>query len=384
MADKRDYYEVLGLSKGASADEIKKAYRKLARQYHPDYNPDNPEAEAKFKEVNEAYEVLSDPDKKARYDQYGHAGVDPNYGAGGGGFGGFSGGFGGGDMGDIFDSIFGAFGGGFGGRSANPNAPRQGRDIEKNITISFMEACQGKKTDIKIDRMEKCPDCGGSGAKKGTSPQTCPDCHGTGQVKVAQRTAFGTISTARPCSKCGGKGKIITEPCDKCRGEGRVRVSKTLSVDIPAGVDDGLVMALRGQGDHGINGGPAGDVNLTVSVRPDPLFVRDGFDIHCEIPITYTQACLGDEITVPTIDGKVKYTINEGTQNGTTFRLRGKGVKRLQREGRGDQYVKVYVEVPANLNREQKELLKKFEESLGEKNYAKRKSFFDKIKEAFK
>ncbi len=381
MADKRDYYDVLGLGKSASADEIKKAYRKLARQYHPDHNPDNAEAEAKFKEVSEAYEVLSDGDKKARYDQYGHAGVDPSYGGGAGGFSGGFGGFGG-DVGDIFDSIFGgAFGGG--SRQVNPNAPRQGGDINRRMNIDFMDACMGKEFEIKIDRLERCDECGGSGAKKGTSPQTCSECRGAGQVRVAQRTPFGNISTTRTCTSCGGRGKTIAEPCSKCRGEGRVRVTRNVTVDLPAGIDDGQTRIMRGKGDHGINGGPAGDLNVTVSVRPDPIFERDGFDVHCEIPITYTQAVLGDEIVVPTIDGKVKYTVSEGTQTGTVFRLRGKGIKRLNRDSRGDQYVKVSVEIPTNLSRSQKDLLKKFEESLDDKNYAKRKSFFNKIKDLF-
>lgn len=385
MAEKRDYYEVLGVSRSASDDEIKKAFRKLARQYHPDFHPNDKEAEAKFKEINEAYEVLSDPEKKSRYDQFGHAGVDPTYGAGsysGGDFSGF-GGFGGfgADVGDIFESIF---GGAFGGtRYSNPNAPKRGQDIGKNITISFMDACKGCKAEVRIERMETCSDCGGTGAAAGSSPQTCPDCGGTGQVKVTQRTPFGMISTTRTCSRCGGKGKIISNPCPKCSGTGRMRVSKTLNVEVPAGINDGQTLQLRNQGDAGINGGPAGDLNITVSVRPDPIFERKGYDIYCEIPITYMQATLGDEIVVPTIDGKVKYEIPEGTQNGTTFRLKGKGVKKLNRSDRGDQYVKVYVEVPSNLTKKQKEALKEFEASLNEKNYQKRQSFFDKIKEAF-
>lgn len=379
MADKRDYYEVLGLSKGASDEDIKKAYRNLAKKYHPDLNPGDKAAEEKFKEVNEAHEVLSDPDKKARYDQFGHAGIDPSYSGGGGGFsGGFGGGFGM-DMGDIFDSLFGAFGGGT--RSANPNGPRRGADIQKNINLSFMDACKGTKKDITLERMEKCPDCSGSGSASGTSPVTCPECHGTGQVKVTQRTPFGAISTAQSCSRCGGRGQIIETPCGKCRGAGRVRMQKTLNVDIPAGIGDGQTLSLRNQGDSGANGGPAGDLLVTVSVRPDPIFTRQGFDIYCDIPITYTQAALGDEITVPTIDGNVKYSIGEGTQNGTTFRLRGKGVKKLNRPDRGDQYVKVSVEIPSNLTKKQAEALKAFEASLEEKNYAKRKNFFEKLKE---
>lgn len=380
MADKRDYYEVLGVQKGCSDDELKKAYRKMAKQYHPDLNPDDKTAESKFKEVNEAYEVLSDSDKKSRYDQFGHAGVDPSY--GGGGAGGFNGGFGGfGDVSDIFESFF---GGGFGGsRSQNPNAPRRGQDIRANIIIDFMEACKGKKTEIRINRMESCTDCGGLGAKSGTSAKTCPECHGAGTVKVGQRTPFGMISQTKTCSRCGGKGKIIETPCPSCSGQGRVRKAVTKEFEIPAGIDDGQTLQLRGAGDAGTNGGAAGDLNVTVTVRPDTIFERDGYDIWTEIPITYTQATLGDEIVVPTIDGKVKYNVGEGTQTGTTFRLKGKGVKKLNRSDRGDQYVKVIVEVPANLSKKQKDLLRDFETSLGEKNYQKRKSFFDKIKESF-
>lgn len=383
MADKRDYYEVLGVPKTASEEEIKKAYRGLAKKYHPDMNPDDKSAEGKFKEAGEAYEVLSDATKKSRYDQFGHAGVDPSYGGGGyagggGGFGGFSG-FGGGDMGDIFESLFGgAFGGG--GRTANPNAPRGGQDITRNMTISFMEACKGIKAEVKVDRMEKCDECSGSGAAPGSTPQVCPDCSGTGQVKVTQRTPFGAISSAKTCPRCSGKGKIVTNPCTKCHGGGRVRVNKTLNVDVPAGIDDGQSLQVRGQGDQGMNGGPAGDLIVTVSVRPDPIFQRENFDIHCEIPLTYTQATLGDEITVPTIDGKVSYNVPEGTQTGTVFRLKSKGVKRLGRSDRGDQYVHVFVEIPANLTKKQKDALRDFEATLNDKNYQKRKSFFDKLK----
>lgn len=381
MADKRDYYEVLGVQKTASADDIKKAYRSLARKYHPDLHPDDKDCAEKFKEVNEAYEVLSDPSKKERYDQFGHAGVDPNYGGGG-----FSGGAGFnpfGDMGDIFENLFGGgFGGGFGGSTrARADAPRRGQDIDTTVTIEFMEACMGVKRDIKINRLDKCPDCKGSGASAGSTPQTCPECGGRGQVKVAQRTPFGVISSQKVCTKCGGKGKIVSNPCSKCGGNGRVRVSKSLSVDIPAGIDDGQMLRVSGQGDAGVNGGPSGNLNVGVRVKNHPLFEREEYDIHCEIPITYAQAVMGDELVVPTIDGNVKYSIGEGTQTGTVFRLKGKGVKKLQRSERGDQYVKVYVEVPKNLDKKQKELLKEFEASLEDKNYEKKKNFFDKLKE---
>ena len=381
MADKRDYYEVLGVQKTASADDIKKAYRSLARKYHPDLHPDDKDCAEKFKEVNEAYEVLSDPSKKERYDQFGHAGVDPNYGGGG-----FSGGAGFnpfGDMGDIFENLFGGgFGGGFGGSTrARADAPRRGQDIDTTVTIEFMEACMGVKRDIKINRLDKCPDCKGSGASAGSTPQTCPECGGRGQVKVAQRTPFGVISSQKTCTKCGGKGKIVSNPCSKCGGNGRIRVSKSLSVDIPAGIDDGQMLRVSGQGDAGVNGGPSGNLNVGVRVKNHPLFEREEYDIHCEIPITYAQAVMGDELVVPTIDGNVKYSIGEGTQTGTVFRLKGKGVKKLQRSERGDQYVKVYVEVPKNLDKKQKELLKEFEASLEDKNYEKKKNFFDKLKE---
>lgn len=388
MADERDYYEVLGLKKGASDDEIKKAFKKMARQYHPDLHPDDKECEEKFKEINKAYEILSDPEKRQKYDQFGHAGVDPNY--GGGGFtGGFNGG-GFGDMGDIFEDIFGGiFGGGSARRSgrSSVNAPRRGGDITANINISFMEACTGKKQDIKINHMEQCSECGGTGAKKGTSPQTCPECNGSGTVNITQATPFGRITNTRTCTKCGGKGKIIGSPCSRCGGTARIRVEKNISVEIPAGIDDGQILRVGGQGDSGLNGGPSGDLNVVISVRPHPIFVRDGYDVHCEIPITYTQAVLGDEITVPTIDGKVKYTIAEGTQTGTVFRLKGKGVKKLRRSDRGDQYVKVNIEVPKNLNKKQKEALKNYEKTMSEsstdKHYTKSQSFFDKLKEIF-
>ena len=381
MADKRDYYEVLGVSKDASSDDLKKAYRKLAKQYHPDMNPGDKTAETKFKEVNEAYEVLNDPAKRQRYDQFGHAGVDPSYGGGGAGYGG--GGFGGFDVGDIFESFFGGGFSGFGGssRTRNPNGPIRGNDINVTLGLSFMEAAKGCKQQIQVQRLEKCDVCGGSGAKSGTTAETCTECGGTGQVKVSQRTPIGVIQTTRTCSKCSGKGKVIKEPCPDCRGMGRVRHTRTLEVSVPAGIDDGQTFVLRGQGDQGVNGGPSGDVNIMVTLRPDTLFERDGFDVWCDIPITFSQAVLGDEITVPTIDGKVKYTVPEGTQSGTVFRLRNKGIQYVNGRGRGDQYVKVNIEVPRNLTGKQKEALRKFEELSTEKNYEKRRSFFDKLKD---
>ena len=385
MAEKRDYYEVLGVSKSATADELKRAYRKLAKQYHPDMNPGDKNAEAKFKEVNEAYEVLNDPAKRQRYDQFGHAGVDPSYGAGSGGAGGVGGfgGFGGFDVGDIFESFF---GGGFGGssRTRNPNAPIRGNDISVTVGLSFMEAAKGCKQTINIQRLESCDTCGGTGAKKGTTPETCPECGGTGQVKVQQRTPIGVIQTTRTCTKCSGKGKIVREQCSACRGAGRVRKSKTLEVNVPAGINDGQTFVLRGQGDNGLNGGPSGDVNIMVNLRPDSLFERDGFDVWCDIPITFSQAVLGDDIVVPTIDGKVQYTVPEGTQSGTVFRLRNKGIPYVNGRGRGDQYVKVNIEVPRNLTGKQKESLREFEKLTGDKNYEKRKGFFDKLKDFLK
>ena len=372
---KRDYYEVLGVTKGASDDEIKKAYKKMARKYHPDLNPDNKEAEEKFNEVNEAYEVLSDPNKKARYDQYGHAGVDPNFGAGAG----FDGNFDFGDLGDIFGSFFGGgFGGG--GRRSNPNAPQRGESIRLSLTISFEEAAFGCEKEVSVDRMEQCGTCGGNGCAAGTTPEICPDCHGTGQVQVRRQTPMGVFATSSPCGRCGGKGKIIHQPCSDCRGSGSVRKRKTIKASIPAGIDNGQTISIRGQGHAGKNGGPAGDLLITITVRPHELFRREGTSVLCEAPITFAQAVLGAELEIPTIDGKVKYDLPEGTQSGTTFRLKGKGIPSINGRGRGDQYVTVYIETPRNLNKEQKEALKKFAEAVGDNNYEERKKFFKKFK----
>ena len=374
---KRDYYEVLGVSRGASEDEIKKAYKKMARKYHPDLNPGDKTAEEKFKEVNEAYEVLSDADKKARYDQYGHAGVDPNFGAGGFG-GGFDGSFDFGDLGDIFGSFF---GGGFGGgRRTNPNAPQRGESIRMSIAISFEEAAFGCEKAVTVERYETCDTCHGNGCAPGTSPEVCPDCHGTGTVQVRRQTPMGVFATSSPCPKCGGKGRIIHQPCKDCRGSGMVRKKKTIQARIPAGIDNGQTISIRGQGNAGKNGGPAGDLLITITVRPHELFRREGTSVLCEAPITFTQAVLGAELEIPTIDGKVKYTLPEGTQSGTTFRLKGKGIPSINGRGRGDQYVTVYIETPKNLNKEQKEALKKFAETMGESNYEEQKKFFKKFK----
>lgn len=385
MADKRDYYEVLGVSKGASDDEIKKAHRRLAKKYHPDLNRDNPDAAEKFKELNEAYEVLSDKDKRAKYDQFGFAGVDPSYGAGqGGGFGG--GGFGGFDMGDLGD-IFGSFfGGGFGGSSSRSrrNAPQRGETLQQRVMLSFEEAAFGCEKEISINRTETCEECGGSGAEKGTSAETCSNCHGTGVVTQTQRTPLGMFQTQGACPNCRGTGKIIRKPCKKCGGTGKVRKSRTLKVKIPAGIDDGQSIQLRGQGNAGVNGGPSGDVIVTISIRPHPLFTRDGNNVICEIPISFPQAALGDTLQVPTIDGKVEYTIPEGTQTGTVFRLKGKGIQNVNGRGRGDQYVRVNIEVPTHLTEHQKHLLRDFESSTTDENQTQRKGFWDKVREAFK
>lgn len=377
MADKRDYYEVLGVSKNASEDEIKKAHRKLAKKYHPDLNKDNPEAAEKFKELNEAYEVLSDADKKAKYDQYGFAGVDPNYGGGSGGFGGF-GGFDMGDLGDIFGSFFGG-----GSTRSRRNAPQRGETIQQRIMLSFEEAAFGCEREISIGRVETCEACGGTGAAAGTSAETCPNCRGTGTVTQTQRTPLGMFQTQSACPHCRGTGKVIKTPCKSCGGTGKVRKNRTLKVKIPAGIDDGQSLQLRGQGGAGTNGGPAGDVIVTIGIRPHPLFTREGSDVLCEIPISFTQAALGVTLQVPTIDGKIEYAVPEGTQTGTVFRLRGKGIQNVNGRGRGDQFVRVNIEVPKNLSQRQKDLLREFEE-LSSANHTKRQGFWDKVKNAFK
>lgn len=381
MADKRDYYEVLGVSKNASDDEIKKAHRKLAKKYHPDLNKDNPEAAEKFKELNEAYEVLSDKDKKAKYDQFGFAGVDPNYG-GGGGFGGGFGGFGGFDMGDLGD-IFGSFFGGGGSTRSRRNAPQRGETLQQRVMLSFEEAAFGCEKEITIGRVETCEECGGSGAAPGTSAETCSNCRGTGTVTQTQRTPLGMFQTQSPCPNCRGTGKIIKTPCKKCGGKGKVRNNRTLKVKIPAGIDDGQSIQLRGQGGAGTNGGPAGDVIVTIGIRPHPLFTREGSDVLCDIPISFTQAALGDTLQVPTIDGKIEYEVPEGTQTGTVFRMRGKGIQNVNGRGRGDQFVRVNIEVPKNLSQKQKDLLREFEAS-SNANHTARRGFWEKMKNAFK
>ena len=372
MAEKRDYYEVLGLQKGASAEEIKKAYRKLAKENHPDLHPGDKGCEERFKEVNEAYEILSDDDKRAKYDQYGHAAFDPNAGFGGGGFEGF-GDFGG--FSDIFSDIF-----GFGGGTRNANAPRKGENLRVSVNISFEEAAFGCKKDVTVARVEQCSDCKGSGCAPGTTPEICPDCKGSGTVRTTQRTPFGFAQSTAACSKCKGTGKIIHQPCPTCRGMGNVRRQHKINVNIPAGIDDGQTISLRGQGSAGANGGPQGDLLVSVIVRPHPRFERDGNSVLLEQEISYAQAVLGGEIEVPTLDGKVKLSIPEGTQTGTVFRMKGKGIPYLRGSGRGDQFVSVKVAVPKNLTASQKELLRQFAASMGELDGASKGIFGKKKK----
>ena len=365
---KRDYYEVLGVDKNASEDDIKKAYRKLAKQYHPDLHPGDKECEEKFKEINEAAQVLGDPEKRKKYDKFGHAAFDPNAGFGGGaggGFGGFGdfGGFGG--FGDIFGDLGDIFGFG-GGSSARRNGPQRGESVRVGVTLTFEEAAFGCKKDLNISRVEECPDCHGSGCAAGTTADTCPDCHGTGTVRTTKRTPFGMVQSTGACAKCGGTGKIIKSPCPTCRGKGAVRRNKKVTVNIPAGIDDGQTISLKGQGSAGANGGPAGDLLVTVAVRESDKFERDGSNVLSAVNVSFTQAALGAELQVDTIDGPVKLNIPEGTQSGSVFRLRGKGIPFLRGSGRGDQYVTVNVEVPRNLNSAQKDALRAYARAMGE------------------
>ena len=377
MADtKRDYYEVLGVEKGADDAAIKKAYRALAKKYHPDLNPGDKDAEVKFKEVNEAYDVLSDPDKRAKYDQYGHAAFDPASGMGGGGFGGF-GDFGGFDISDLFSSFF----GGMSTSGSRRNGPVRGSDIRVRVTLTFEEAVFGCKKEVTYQKVQQCADCGGSGAAPGTTPKTCSACGGTGQVRVQQRTPFGVVQSTKTCDSCRGTGKTIENKCTHCRGTGLERVTKTLEVNIPAGIDDGQQIALRYQGSDGTNGGSAGDLLIAVSVRPHSVFERDGDDLYCEVPITFAEATLGASIDIQTLEGPEKYPIPEGTQTGTTFTLRNRGVARVNNpKSRGNLYLTVTVEVPKNLNAEQKDLLERFAASCGETNYSKKSNFFKRRK----
>ena len=376
MADKRDYYEVLGIEKGAGEAEIKKAYRSLAKKYHPDMNPGDAEAEAKFKEVNEAYAVLSDAEKRSQYDQFGHAAFDPSSG-GGAGFGGF-GGFGDfSDLGDIFGSFF---GGGFGGGSQRRNAPTRGEDVGVRVTVTFEEAAFGTKKDVSYHRIQKCSDCGGSGAAKGTQAETCKVCGGSGQKRITQRIGGMAFQSTTTCDTCRGTGKIIKSPCSGCKGTGYVKINKKLSVTIPAGIDDGERIAIRGQGCDGRNGGPAGDLIITVMVKEHAIFERDGYHLFCEIPITVAEATLGAEIDVPTLEGNQKYTIPEGTQPGTSFTLKQKGIPYINNANRrGDLIFSVNVEIPKGLSEKQKVHMRAFAEACKENNYSKRSGFFKRI-----
>lgn len=381
MATKRDYYEVLGLKKGASDADIKKAYRANAKKLHPDVNPGDKQAEEKFKELNEAYETLSDAQKKARYDQFGHE--QPGFGGGGGfngDFSGFGGGFGGGGFGG-FDDIFSAFFGGAGG--ARRSGPMQGDDLRYDLTISFEEAAKGCQKDVNLTRDEECDVCHGSGAKPGTTPDTCPTCKGAGQVNVVQNTPFGRIQNVRTCETCRGEGKVVKDPCSRCSGRGKVRTTKKRTIKVPAGIDDGQVIRISGQGQAGERGGPPGDLQVLVRVRPHKLFTRKNFDLYCTIPISFTHAALGGEVDVPTLDNPVKYNVPEGTQPGTVFRIKGQGIPNLRGTGKGDLYVEMNVEVPKTLSDKQKQLLREFEGTVTGKEYEQKKSFFDRMKDAF-
>ena len=375
-ANKRDYYEVLGVEKNATPEQIKKAYRKLAKKYHPDMNPGDDEAANKFKEVNEAYEVLSDEDKKAKYDQFGFDGLDPNFGAGG-----FGGGFGGFDFGDILSSVFGGGGfGGFGGGGGHDrNAPMQGPNLREVLRLTFEEAAFGCEKDLPIERIEACKECHGKGTTAPNGVQTCQRCHGTGVIQTQQRTPFGVMQTQQECPECGGDGHIIKNPCKVCSGRGLVRRRTTVHVKVPAGINNGQAINMHGQGHVGRNGGPNGDLIISIAVSPHPMFTRDGFDVHYTHPVSFVDATLGGELEIPTIDGKVKYNLPAGTQGDTTFRLKGKGIPRLNKSGRGDQYVTVSIQVPTNLSAEAKSALRAFDSAMKHKE-AHKKGFFDKGK----
>jgi molecular chaperone DnaJ len=375
MAEKRDYYEVLGISKGASDDEIKHAYRNLAKKYHPDMNPGDAEAEKKFKEVNEAYEVLSDPDKRARYDQYGHAGFDQSFGGGGGAYQYSGSGFDF-DLGSIFGDFF---GGGFGSSRSGGQRQTPGKSVYQRIYLTFEEAAFGCKKTISYPRIEKCPDCDGSGAAKGTSPVTCAKCGGRGTITTSQRTMFGMMQQQTACPDCGGRGKTIPTPCPNCKGKGFIRINKSVEVNIPAGIDDGQQLTVRGQGNVSTNRGAAGDLVIEVAVKAHTIFTRDGYNIYCEIPITFVEAALGAEIDVPSLEGNIKYNVPEGTQTGTSFRLAGKGIKYVNSTKRGDLIFTVTVETPKGLNEKQKQMLRDFAVSCGKNNFKGKQKFFDKI-----
>lgn len=364
MADKRDYYEVLGVSKTATEQEIKSAFRKQAKTCHPDLHPGDKEAEAKFKELNEAAEVLSDPDKRAKYDQFGHAAFDPSMGGGSSYGSGFGGGFGG--FGDIFDTVFGGGFGGFGGSTRSNSGPVPGNDLRYNLTLTFEEAAFGAKKEILIPREEACETCHGNGSKPGSEPVRCTACGGTGTVRTQQNTILGSFTSTRPCSHCNGTGKIIKDPCADCHGSGRVKKTKRINISVPAGIDNGQTISMRGEGEAGLRGGPNGDLYISISVKPHTLFVRQGYDLYLTMNISFATAALGGEITIPTLNGTVRYTVPAGTQTGTTFRLRDQGVKKLQQTGNGDLLVTVKIEVPKKLTDEQKDLIAKLAESFGD------------------
>ena len=383
--NKRDYYEVLGVEKGASAEEIRKSYRKKAMKYHPDRNPGDKEAEEKFKELGEAYEVLSDDDKRARYDQFGFAGVDPNYGAGqggyGGGFGGFGGGFGGfGDFGDIFGDLF---GGGSTRRANAQSVPRRGDNVGVRLEISFEEAAFGVEKEVTFPRIENCAACNGTGSGDGVI-ETCSNCRGTGQVRTTQSFMGMTMQSTSECPHCSGRGKIIKNPCNTCRGKGKVRRNHKVKVKIPAGIDMGQSIRAAGEGNVGYNGGPNGDLLVEITIRNHPIFTRRGMEVYCEIPITFTQAALGAKLQIPTLDGKEEFEIPEGTQTGKTFTVFGKGIPNVHNpKRRGNHHFTVVVETPTRLTKEQKELLQKLDETLDGKSSPKRNKFFDTIKNFF-
>ncbi len=392
MADKKDYYQVLGVNKNSTEDEIKKAYRKLARQYHPDLNRDNPQAaEAKMKEINEAYDVLKDKEKRAQYDQFGHAAFSgAGYGGGAGGgvhinmddiFGGMGGGAGGFDVNDIFEQFF---GGGGRTRAKRKTEPERGADLRYDLWIAFEEAAFGKEMTIKVPRLETCEECGGTGAKKGTTPDECPDCHGTGMRQTTTRTPFGIISNSRPCERCHGTGQIVKNPCGHCHGAGKVKVDREIKLNVPKGIDAGQRLRISGGGQAGNRGGAPGDLYVYINIKPHRIFTRDDLNVHCEVPISFVQAALGAKIDAPTIDGKVELTIPEGTQSGAVLRIRGKGIPQLNGDKRGDEFVKIKVLTPKNLSSRQKKLLREFEDGGSDStNNPEKKSFIDKLKDLF-